>query len=340
MKTEPVTEMEALMDMRTIDLREDNRMLIVGGTGGTGSWFARYFKDQGFSVTVWGPSGRVDVADRIGVAFAGDLLAEVARSDVVVLSVPILDTARVIEEVAPKMKPASLLMDVTSLKAGPMEAMLKWAPEGVEVLGTHPMFGPTIPTIRGQTVILVPAAGRCERWLSPMEEAFRAGGARVEVLGPQEHDEMMAVVQALTHFAYISIASTLRSLEFDVGRSRRFMSPVYEIMIDFVGRILAQSPELYASIQENPEARRVRETYIEECKRLSKLADEGDLTGFEEAMRAAALHFGGTEEALARSDRLIGLWIENRKGERRDRSGPSDGVGERPAEEIRPPLKR
>jgi len=308
--------------METIDLKGKDRMLIVGGTGGTGSWFARYFKDRGFSVTVWGPSRRVDVAERLGVEFAGDLLTEVAGSDVVVLSVPIKDTERVAEELAPRMKPGSLLMDFTSLKAGPMEAMVKWAPEGVEVLGTHPMFGPTIPTIRGQTVILVPAEGRCGTWLSPMEEIFRRGGARVEVLGAEEHDRIMAVVQALTHFAYISIASALASLDFDVERSRRFMSPVYEIMIDFVGRILAQSPELYASIQENPEARRVRDAYIRECKRLSELADDGDIAGFQEAMRAAADHFGGGEEALARSDKLIGLWIENREGDRRGRSAP------------------
>jgi prephenate dehydrogenase len=303
---------------QTIDLKTKCRMLIVGGTGGTGSWFARYFKDHGFLVSVWGPSGRVDVAERLGVEFACDLLAEVADSDVVLLSVPIKETAKVVEEVAPRMKAGSLLMDVTSLKAGPMEAMMKWAPEGVEVLGTHPMFGPTIPTIRGQTVILVPAAGRCDSWLSPMEEIFREGGARVEVLEAEEHDRIMAVIQALTHFAYISIGSTLRSLDFNVAHSRRFMSPVYEIMIDFVGRILAQSPELYASIQENPEAERVREAYIEECKRLARLADDGDLSGFMDAMRSAADHFGGGDEALARSDRLIGLWIENRKERQRE----------------------
>lgn len=294
-----------------------NRMLIVGGTGGTGSWFARYFKDHGFLVSVWGPSGRVEVAERLGVRFASDLMAEVADSDIVLLSVPITETAKVVEELAPRMRPGSLLMDVTSLKSEPMRAMMRWAPEGVEVLGTHPMFGPTIPTIRGQTVILVPAEGMCEAWLSPMEEIFRKGGARVEVLGAEEHDQIMAVVQALTHFAYISIGLTLRSLDFDVNRSRRFMSPVYEIMIDFVGRILAQSPELYASIQENPEAKRVREAYIEECKRLAKLADDGDSVGFMDAMRSAADHFEGGNEALASSDRLISLWIDNREGVRR-----------------------
>jgi hypothetical protein len=61
----------------------------------------------------------------------------------------------------------------------------------------------------------------------------------------------------------------------------------------------------------------VREAYIGECKRLSQLADEGDLAGFQEAMRSAAEHFEGTDEALARSDRLISLWIENREGDRR-----------------------
>jgi prephenate dehydrogenase len=150
-----------------------------------------------------------------------------------------------------------------------------------------------------------------------MEEIFREDGARVEVLGAEEHDRIMAVVQALTHFAYISIGSTLRSLDFNIAHSRRFMSPVYEIMIDFVGRILAQSPELYASIQENPEAERVREAYIEECKRLAKLADDGDSAGFMNAMKAAADHFGGGDEALARSDRLISLWIDNREDGRR-----------------------
>ncbi|VVB63678.1 Prephenate dehydrogenase [uncultured archaeon] len=281
------------------------RLLILGGTGETGSWFARYFRDKGFDVTVWGPSGKTGVAASLGVRYAADMIKEAEQSDIVLLSVPIEKTVEVIRKVAPRMRPGSLLMDVTSLKSEPMEAMIEHAPQGVEVIGTHPMFGPTMPTLKGQTIILTPAAGRSEVWLPRIQSLFESDGARIEVLDPEEHDEIMAVVQALTHFAYIGIGATLHAMNFDVEKSRKFMSPVYEIMIDFVGRILDQNPELYASIQKNPKAMKVRQTFIGECMRLSEKADSGDLDGFKKIMREAARHFGQTHEALERSDRMI-----------------------------------
>jgi prephenate dehydrogenase len=121
------------------------------------------------------------------------------------------------------------------------------------------------------------------------------------------------VVQALTHFAYIGIGAALRTLDFDVQRSRRFMSPVYEIMIDFVGRILDQKPELYASIQKNPKAAAVRQTFVAECMRLCERADAGDLEGFKQIMEEAARHYGETHEALVRSDRVINARIISSK---------------------------
>jgi prephenate dehydrogenase len=288
------------------------RILIIGGTGETGSWFARYFKEKGFDVAVWGPSGKVAVAEALGVRYAHDKIKAIEESDIVLISVLIEKTIEVIRETAPHMHAGSLLMDVTSVKSGPVKAMKTFAPKGVEVLGTHPMFGPTMPALCGQTIILTPVEGKSEKWLSVMRSLFESDGAHIEILDANEHDEIMAVVQALTHFAYISIGAALRALDFDVERSRKFMSPVYEIMIDFVGRILDQNPELYASIQKNPKAVAVRQTFITEGMRLCEMVNAGDLEGFKQTMRQAAEHYGGTHQALERSDRIIGNKICDR----------------------------
>jgi prephenate dehydrogenase len=288
-----------------MEVHKMDKMLIIGGTGETGSWFARYFKDRGFDVSIWGARGRREVADSIGVRYAEFLDEEVNHSDIVIISVPIEKTIEVISKIAPQMSPGSLLMDLTSLKSGPVSAMDRYAPPGVEVLGTHPMFGPTMKCLLGQTVIFTPVNGREGKWSFRLRELFESDGARIELVSPHEHDEIMAVVQALTHFAYIGIGATLKALEVDVERSRHFMSPVYEIMLDFVGRILDQNPDLYASIQGNPLASEVRHAFIGECKRLCDLADQGMMEEFKEGMREAALHYGDTHKALQSSDRII-----------------------------------
>lgn len=290
--------------------KEGKKILILGGTGEMGQWFTRFFEEEGYEVTVWGKGGKVEIAEKLGVPFAFDLDAAVSKSDVVIVSVPISVTEKTIEEIAPKMKPSSLLMDLTSTKVKPVEAMKKFAPAGVEILGTHPMFGPTIPTIRGQTVILVPVKGRSSTWFSVMRELFERRGAHVEITTATEHDRLVSVVQGLTHFAYISIGTTINRLDFDVKKSRKFVSPVYDIMLDFVGRILGQNPYLYALIQmENPAVLEVHEAFISECKTLSGLVKAHDEEGFVKAMKTASLHYGDTAHALRRSDKLINTRI-------------------------------
>lgn len=285
------------------------KILIIGGTGETGRWFANFYKNHSFEVVVWGINERKDIAQELGVKFADDLDVEIKTSNVVMISVPINITESTIKEIAPKMSSKSLLMDITSIKTCPMQAMIKYAPKDVEILGTHPMFGPSIPDIRGQIVIFTPVEGRCKYWLPIIKSLYEDSGAHIEIMSPAQHDKMVAVVQGLTHFSIITIGSVFRELEFDVSKSRRFMSPMYDILLDLVGRILAQNPYLYSMIQMNPEVARVHKAYISQCNLLAEIVRNKDVEGFVSVMKKAAAHFGDTESALRRSEKLIGTKI-------------------------------
>jgi prephenate dehydrogenase len=259
---------------------------IVGGYGEMGRWFERFLVKREIDVTLVGRSSKAHYADY----------------DLVVIAVPVDVTCDVIAEVAPQMKPGAVLFDIASVKKNPVKQMLISAPPGVELLSVHPLFGPSMPDMEGQTVIVTPVRGeRGRRFLIGL---FENAGAHVEELSAEEHDHVMSVIQGLTHFGYIATGATLEALRFDVKRSRRFMSPVYEILIDFVGRILGQNPALYASIQMNAD-QSVREAFLTQCAALVDIINANDSTAFIATMKRAAKHFGDAEPALKRSNKLI-----------------------------------
>jgi prephenate dehydrogenase len=259
---------------------------IVGGYGEMGRWFERFLVEREIDVALVGRSSKAHYADY----------------DLVVIAVPVDVTCDAIAEVAPQMKPGAVLFDITSVKKDPVKQMLISAPPGVELLSVHPLFGPSMPDMEGQTVIVTPVRG--ERGCRFLISLFENAGAHIEELSADEHDHVMSVIQGLTHFGYIATGATLEALHFDVKRSRRFMSPVYEILIDFVGRILGQNPALYASIQMNAD-QSVREAFLTQCAALVEIINANDSAAFIATMKRAAKHFGDAEPALKRSNKLI-----------------------------------
>jgi prephenate dehydrogenase len=239
---------------------------IIGGTGGMGSLFARIFAEAGHRVSV---SGRRTLLSN----------ADLARlCEVVVVSVPIGSTIEVIREIAPILREGQVLCDFTSLKVAPVAAMLE---TNAAVLGLHPMFGPSVPSLRGQTVIACPARISPER-AEEVLGVFRAAGAAVMVMDPAEHDRLMAVVQGLAHFATLTVAGTMRRLGVDLDALLAATSPVYRIETALVGRILGQDPDLYGPIlRENPAVPAVLAAFEEAAGELRQAveADDGEAFG-------------------------------------------------------------
>lgn len=279
---------------------------IIGGSGEFGRIFARMFKEDGHDVVITGRdrSKGERVAEELGVEFTNDNSLAAKSADIVIISVYIESTIEVIEEVAPSVRPGCLLMDLTSVKIEPCKSMEKHAGKDVEIIGTHPMFGPRVASLEGQSFIVVPV--RAKKWKKFLLDFLSRRKAKVLEATPEEHDRAMAVVQGLTHFSYISTAATLKALDIDVGGSRAYASPIYSLMLDLIARIVGQSPQLYASIQmHNPYIEEVHAAFIEQAKNLKKTVAEKDVRSFSRIMTGAAKHVSDLDASMGRSDKAI-----------------------------------
>jgi prephenate dehydrogenase len=204
---------------------------IIGGTGRMGQWFKAFFEKKGYEVLV---SGRHTVLTNQALA---------QKSDVVIVSVPISITVDIIKEVGPYVRKDALFMDFTSLKKTPVEAMLNSSQ--AEVIGAHPLFGPGVEGLEGQTIVLCPARG--DKWLSWVKEVFKE--AHLEITSPEEHDKIMAVIQALTHFMLLSFGLTLKELPFSPNILIRYATPTFRPLWERILNMASQNAEIYANMQ-------------------------------------------------------------------------------------------
>ncbi|MDD9953671.1 MAG: prephenate dehydrogenase/arogenate dehydrogenase family protein [Candidatus Woesearchaeota archaeon] len=251
---------------------------IIGGTGKMGQWFATVFKGKGHDVLV---SGRT-------TTLTNEQLA--TKADVVIVSVPIADTVAVIDEIAPLLKEEQLLMDFTSVKTAPVEAMSKTK---AEVIGLHPMFNQHAESLAGQHIVFCPA--RAPTWEPRIRELFSE--ATLTTATPEEHDTMMAIVQVMNHFNLISFGHALAALDVDIKHSLNFSSPLYKLHVAMTGRVLAYDADLYSQIGlANKETDAVLRSYFDSLEELKRILGTKNTDAFAAYFKKAATHFHEQKE--------------------------------------------
>ena len=279
---------------------------IIGGTRGLGRTIAWYLKDFDFDVTVTGRETIVgkQVSEDLGIKYSDDNKKIVQNSDIVIVSVPISSTESVIEELAPFMKEGSLMIDVTSVKEGPSKKMQECLNEGVEFIPTHPVFGPRTTDLRGQIIVLTPIEKG--EWYPKVYKFLEDKGMRIVETTAAHHDDMMGIVQVLTHFSYISTASAIEKLKVDIRDTENYESPIYNLMIDTIARIVSQNPYLTYSIQhENKRGEKIRQALFDSISELKDALTREDEEEFVEIALKATKHMGDIQAALGRSDKAI-----------------------------------
>jgi chorismate mutase/prephenate dehydrogenase len=274
---------------------EPKVVAIIGGKGGIGRRMEQLFRELGHTVLI------VDVDTALTAPEAA------ARADVTLISVPISLTEQVISEVGPHVPEHGLLMDVTSIKGAPLDAMLR-ATRG-SVVGTHPMFGPGVHSLQGQRVVF--CAGRGETWSEWVKANFRARGLVVTEASADEHDRAMALVQVLTHYQTQVLGLTLARLGAPLAESLKFTSPAYLMELYVAARHFGQDPALYGPIEMgNPLTEQVTSTFGAAAETIRRMLRDRDQAAFARMFDEVRAFFGefsaeATEQSKFMMDRLV-----------------------------------
>ncbi|ABM02153.1 chorismate mutase [Psychromonas ingrahamii 37] len=207
------------------------RIVIIGGNGLLGQRFVEMFKLSGYEVDILGRANW-DKAEEI-----------CSHAGLVIVGSPIDVTVSVIEQLS-YLPEDCILADITSVKDGPLQAMLK-VHKG-PVVGLHPMFGPDISSFAKQVVVY--CNGRGEEKYQWLIEQMKIWGAHLYNVDSTVHDESMTLIQALRHFTSFVYGSHLKEVNADLKQLLDLSSPIYRLELAMVGRLFAQDPALYADI--------------------------------------------------------------------------------------------
>ena len=269
---------------------------VIGGQGQMGALMARVFGEIGH---------RVLVVDRDTKLTASEAAA---NADVVLMAVPIHETERVIRALGPHVRDDALLMDITSIKAAPVAAML--AATGASVVGTHPMFGPGVHSLQGQRLVVCRARG--DVWADWVVNVFTARGLTVTETTPEQHDRAMSVVQVLTHYQTQVLGITLAKLGVPLDETLRFTSPAYLLELYVAARHFAQDPMLYGPIEmRNPGTASVTHAFRDAANELAGVLANGDQAAFSALFENVRAFFGPfAAEAVEQSSFLIDRIVE------------------------------
>ncbi len=202
----------------------------------------------------------------------------------IIPTVPISVTPDVLKKIAPYLRPGTLVMDVCSVKYYPCFWLRKHLPSYVELLGSHPMFGPDSAKkgLNGLQIVFCPLRISQKKY-NKIKKIFSSLGLRIIEVSAHEHDKQSANSLALVHY---------------IGRALGKMK-IYDQKISTLGfRRLLQvcenvendTRELFKDMHKfNPYAPRVRQKFLRSLQKINlmlNLDNQNDLMSWRVAIDA------------------------------------------------------
>jgi prephenate dehydrogenase len=189
-------------------------------------------------------------------------LETAAGADVVVLAVPVQALEQAATAIAGHLRPGALVVDVASVKVRPAEILTRVLPQHVDIVCTHPLFGPQSGGrgIAGLKITVCDIKG--ER--GDVVVGFLRDRLLLDVIlaTPEQHDRELAYVQGLTHL----LGKILLDLKLeDIRQTTRS----FDLVMQAVNYIRDDSTELFRAIErENPFVAEAHARFFETARKL------------------------------------------------------------------------
>jgi chorismate mutase/prephenate dehydrogenase len=253
------------------------RVLIIGGAGKMGAWFAHFLSSQGFAIEIADPS-------TAAVAFprTADWHADALDQDLIIVATPMKVAGEVLSELADR-RPRGVVIDIGSLKSPLRGGLERLVAAGCKVTSIHPMFGPDTRLLSGRHVVFcdvgVPEATRVARNL------FASTMAEQTEMSLDDHDRVMAYVLGLSHALNLVFFTALAASGELVPRLQRISSTTFDAQLRVATLVARDNPHLYYDIQTlNDYGAAALQALRVAAERIERLVQSGDEAGFVDLM--------------------------------------------------------
>lgn len=281
--------------------------IVIFGVGLIGGSFARALRHAGVVKTLVGVGRSPEVMAR---ALALGIVDQVATSlqealhgaDLVLIAAPVAQTGRILASLRPYLEDGTVVTDAGSTKSDVVAAARAALGERVgQFVPGHPIAGretngpdaAIVDLYQGKKTVLTPLAENDPAAVERVAAAWKACGAIIHILTPEQHDKVFAAVSHLPHLlAYALVDDIERKPHSDL-----LFQYAASGFRDFT-RIAGSSPEMWRDISLANQAALLTEldAYLAQLTRLRASLAAGD---------AAAL-----EATYANAQRARRQWIE------------------------------
>ena len=236
---------------------------IMGGLGRMGEWFRRFFEVINLHVSLF--DSELSCSESI---YLDELKLFLEDIDVLLVSIPISKISELGPIILSHIKPGTLVVENSSIKSAAKSILESAGELGVETLGIHTMFGPSVESMRGQNILVTKTATSGERADAFIDLLYKQG-AKIFHTDTVSHDSSTAVTQSLLHMLLLAYAEVIRTQFPDTEALEPYTTPNLQATLRLLERITTQKDGLLQELQTlNPFASNSRALLLSVLQKL------------------------------------------------------------------------